>query len=55
MIFPEGEPAPNFVARNISLRFPVRLNLDARVREYVGGQLRDSERNGITSGPTIYR
>jgi hypothetical protein len=31
------------------------LNLDARVREYVGGQLRDSERNGITSGPTIYR
>jgi hypothetical protein len=36
MIFPEGEPAPNLVARNISLRFPVRLNLDARVREYVG-------------------
>jgi hypothetical protein len=45
MIFPEGAPAPNFVARNISLRFPVRLNLDARVREHVGGQLRDSERN----------
>lgn len=26
-IFPDGEPAPNLVARKISLRFPVRLNL----------------------------